>query len=238
MLRQRSSLLLAFTLLACVDDRALEHQKPKPPVDMGAAGETDGADAGGDAGGAGGDSSIAPPGPGGDCADLDTDGVPDCQATLVENPTFESDVDGWTVLGDAQLEWQPENALGDQSSGSAKLTAEIPRASAYQCVSLAGAKLVIAYASAYVEPSDDPDQTPQAELEVTFFQGEGCSGTSDGYFETPPSKDAGTWDTVQAGGLSKETTQSVAIALVGIKPDAVKELDVSFDNVMLKAQDP
>jgi len=237
MIARQSSLLLGFTLLACaVDDRALANRPP--PVEMGAGGEVNGVDAGGDEGGAGGASSLLPSGPADGCADLDTDGVSDCEVTLVENPTFQSDIDGWTALGDAELEWEPESALGDSETGSAKLTAEVPRASAYQCVPLEGAKLVIAYASAYVEPSDDPDEAPQAELDVTFFQGANCSGVSDGYFETPPSKDVGTWATIQAGGLSKDTTQSVAVALVGIKPDSVDALAVRFDNVMLKAQEP
>ena len=33
------------------------------------------------------------------CADLDTDGIADCKATLVKNPSFTSDANGWTPAG-------------------------------------------------------------------------------------------------------------------------------------------
>jgi len=239
----RSSLPLTFVLglLACsVDDRALSNHPG--PVSAGGAGKsgassTDSAGAGGDEGGAG-DRGFSGEGLVDGCADLDTDGIADCEATLVENATFKSDVDGWTALGDAKLSWEPENALGDLPSGSAKLRAGLARASAYQCVPLEGKQLVIAYASAVVEPGDDPEEPPQALLEVTFFQGDGCSGMIDGYFETPPGSSSEAWSTIQAGNLSKDTTRSASVALVGIKPDSSSELGIYFDNVMLKAQAP
>jgi len=175
------------------------------------------------------------------CADLDTDGVPDCDTTLVEDPAFTADVSGWTALGEATLRWAHKDSLGDGASGSALLgddtpVEEVPRASAFQCVPLAGSALVVAYASAFVEPIDDVDDQPQAELEVTFFDGDDCSAESGGFFETPPSTVAGGWATVQAGGLSPDTTNSVGIALVGIKAPSSAELHVYFDNVMLKAE--
>jgi len=235
--RRLSSLALVLGLLACsVDDRTLG--APPGPTEIGASGAP--GEEGGAGGAEGGAAGERPSGEGlvDGCADLDTDGVADCEATLLENGTFQSDVDGWTVLGEAELGWEPENALGDLPSGSAKLSAQLPRASAYQCVPLDGKHLVIAYASAWVEPSDDSEDPPQAELEVTFFQGEGCSGVSDGYFETPPSADSSAWTTIQAGGQSMETTQSVSVALVGVKPSSASELNIYFDNVMLKAQAP
>jgi len=239
--RRPFSLSFVLGLLACsVDHRALNSHPG--PVDSGAAGKSGmpGTDSGGAAGAEGGAAGDSASGEGlvDGCADLDTDGVADCDATLVENATFRSDVDGWTALGDAELSWEHENALGDLPSGSAKLSAELPRASAYQCVPLDGLKLVIAYANAWVEPGDDPEDPPQAELEVTFFQGENCSGVSDGYFTTPRGDDSDAWTTIQAGGLSKDTTQSVSVALVGVKPDSSSKLGVYFDNVMLKAQAP
>ena len=48
----------------------------------------------------------------------------------------------------------------------------------------------------------------------------------------------GAWTTIQAGGLSNATTSSVSIALVGIKAPSASELNVYFDNVMLKAKSP
>lgn len=199
----------------------------------GEAGASEGQAAGGE-GSLGGSSGAA-----GDlvdgCADLDTDGVADCTTTLLENPTFTSDVSGWTATGGAELTWDPKNALSDLPSGSAKLSATSRLASAWQCVSLGGEQLVIAYASAFVEAAD---VSAGAQLEVSFFAAGDCSGEREGYFETPPSAVADAWTTIQAGGLSKATTRSVSIALVGIKPASASELSAYFDNVMLKAQQP
>jgi hypothetical protein len=236
MFRLHASLGLVLSLGACsIDERTLE---PRPLTSIpGSGGSAQGGGTGSmpEGGAAGAD---APDGEGlvQGCADLDTDGVPDCEATLVQNPTFTSDVDGWTPLGETELTWQPENALGDLPSGSAELTASEAHGSAYQCVPLTGAYLVIAYASAYVEPGDDPQHPAQAALEVTFFQGADCSGVSDGYFETPASTLTDAWTTVQAGGPSKDTTLSASIALVGLQREASADYSIYFDNVMLKAQ--
>lgn len=231
------ALALALGVTACaVDDRTLE-QQPLALAGTGGTSSNTGGTTSVPEGGAAGDDGLDGEGLVGGCADLDTDGIPDCEATLVQNPTFTSDVEGWTPLGESELTWRPENALGDLPSGSAELTTETEiRASASQCVALEGAQLVIAYASAFVEAGDDAEQPSKAELEVTFFRGEGCSGVSDGYFVTPPSTLAGAWTTIQAGGTSKDTTLSASIALVGMKTETNAALSIYFDNVMLKVQ--
>lgn len=226
-------------VVACaVDDRTLEPQTPLTTPGTGGTNSAGGTTSNPE-GGAAGDAESSGEGLVDGCADLDTDGMPDCEATLVQNPTFTSDVEGWTALGESELSWQPENALGDLPSGSAELSTETQiRASAYQCVPLDGAALVIAYASAFVVPADEGEQPSKAELEVTFFRGEGCNGVSDGYFVTPPSTTAGAWTVVQAGGTSKETTLSASIALVGLRTATDAALSIYFDNVMLKVQEP
>lgn len=191
-------------------------------------------------GGQGGNAESQPASADG-CADLDTDGTPDCDTTLVEDPTFAADVSGWTALGDATLRWAHKDSLGDGASGSALLhdaapADAVPRASAFQCVPLAGSALVVAYASAFVVALADDEDQAQAELQVTFFDGPDCSGESGGFFETPPSTVAGGWTTVQAGGISPDTTSSLGIALVGIKAPSSAELDVYFDDILLKAR--
>lgn len=234
--RRRGSLTLTLCLGACsLDDRHL--QPASGDEGMAGACAVGESDAG----------SSAPEGAAGEaastglvdgCADLDTDGIADCKATLVQNPSFTSDASGWTPLGDAKLTWDPRNALDDLPSGSAKLNASARRASAFQCVGLSGAQLVVAYASAFVEPAGDADGPAQTGLEVSFFDSDDCGGTRGGYFETPPSAVTGAWTTIQAGGLSTATTKSASVALVGIKAAFASELNVYFDNVMLKAKAP
>ena len=158
----------------------------------------------------------------------------------MNNPSFTTDVEDWTPSGDATLEWDPQNALDDLPSGSAKIAPKTaaPAARADQCVLLAGKWLVIAYASAFVESTDDAEDSLQAVLEVSFFQSDDCSGPIDGFFETPPSSVTDEWTTIHAGGLSKERTNSASIALVGNRADSATELTVYFDNVMLKTKEP
>ena len=177
------------------------------------------------------------------CADLDTDGVADCSVTLVENAAFASDVSGWSPVGTSSLAWAAGNALADTPSGCALLSAEgrsdidgtaLFRAS--QCVPVPAGQLVIAYANARVEASAAGGDTAQAELQVSFFDREGCVDKSSGYFTTPPSTAVGEWVTIQAGGVSGSATKSALVELVGVKPYRADSLSACFDNVMLKAK--
>jgi hypothetical protein len=247
--RRCGELGLAFALYACaVDDRRLELAAD----DAGFVGSFSGGESG--AGGAAPDGQVSgrqaspglPNSAGGTastggglvdgCADLDTDGVADCEITLVQGPTFASDVDGWTPLGEAELTWDPRNALDDLPSGSARLSAGTPRAGAVQCVPVEGARLIIAYASAFVETADEALEPASAQLEISFFDANDCAGAVSGYFETPRSNVTGAWATIHAGGVSTPATRSISIVLGGSKGGAA-ELHVYFDNVMLKTQD-
>jgi hypothetical protein len=235
-MRSRRSLaaivLLALVCSCSIDRRHLHGAsggKSSSASGTGAsAGEPDPGDTG-----AGGKGST----PGGlvdGCADLDTDGVGDCRVTLVENASFAENVAGWTPQAETELTWEDKNALGDLPSGSAMLRAETARASAEQCVKLEGRKLVIAYASAFV---DDETELGRAELQVSFFENQDCVGDFAGYFETPPSSVTNSWVTIQAGIVSPPGMASVSVALVGLKPDAAEQIRVYFDNVMLKSKE-
>jgi hypothetical protein len=242
-------LLLGMSALACgVDDRKLQLSAG---TDGGTMGGGDGASSPhGAAAGAGSDTNaggeaatpaILPPLVDG-CADLDTDGVADCSVTLVKNATFQSDTGGWTSVAGSSLAWDARNAVGDDPSGCALLTAQGSTDSdgttlfhALQCVPVTENQLVIAYANAWVEASaiDDP---ARAELQVSYFAAEDCSGTATGYFVTPPSAAQETWVTIQAGGVTGAGTQSVSVELVGLKPNRAQSLKACFDNVMVKAK--
>jgi hypothetical protein len=237
-LRRSGVLCLALGLPACpVDERRLV----PAPTEVSTAGSASAAGGSEGEGGSSGDAA----GSSGEglvdgCADLDTDGVGDCGTTIVENPTFAEDVDGWKAAGGATLRCARKNALADLPSGSAEVTVQTPelgfrRVMAAQCVRLDGEWLVVAYASAFVEPTEDAGDPVRAQLEVNFFEGEDCAGRSDGFFETPASSRMGEWTTIQAGGVSRSSTRSLSIALVGVKAASGSELAVYFDNVMLKA---
>jgi hypothetical protein len=238
--RRATSSLLLLLLSACsVDDRQLSTGGSggggsESPGGMGGGNDQDPNGSGG-APADGGE-----PGAGGlveGCADLDTDGVPDCTTTLVETPTFTEDVSGWVAFDGTTLAWDAKNALGDSPSGSAKLTTASARAGAAQCLPLSGEQLVIAYAQALFEPGADTEASALLLLQVSFYATKDCQGEPLGSFETPPSREEGVWSTVQAGSVSAKDTRSASIALVGLRPEGDAELVVYFDNVMLKTQE-
>lgn len=232
-------MLVLLLVTACgVDDRHLElsyggsggmltttagtgGDGPEPPSDGGAA-----------------PAMPAPDGLVDGCADLDTDSIADCRTNLLTTPSFAADISGWTARPGAKLAWDEKNALADAPSGSAKLSADSARGSAFQCVPLSGEHTVIAYANAFVQPSGDGETLPSAQLQVSFFQGDDCSGDGDGFFEAPPTTAVGGWAVVQAGGLSGAGTRSTSLSLVGIKAPSAAMIEVYFDNVMLKTHEP
>jgi hypothetical protein len=233
-----------LTFVSCALD---ERELALVADDAGAAGALDGAGStgGSSLGNSGGDDSVnggqaASTGLVDGCADLDTDGVADCDATLVENSSFTTTVDGWQTDADAKLSWDARNALGDAPSGSLKLATKVTQGSAVQCLSLAGERLVIAYANAFVEATADAghEDDGHAVLAVTFFESKGCSGDAHAFFETPASTVFGEWTTLHAGGLSRAATRSLSVALVGVKGARAAERSLYFDNVMLKAVPP
>jgi len=178
------------------------------------------------------------------CADLDSDMVADCTVTLVKNPSFKSDVASWTAVDMAMLAWDPQNALADTPSGCALLTAkgttDIDGSAPFrasQCVTVPPNQIIIAWANALVGSPAGAADPAQAELEVSLFDAEDCTGQPTAQFFTPPSG-ASSWAIIQAGTLSGPSTASASVALVGLKPYRAEELSVCFDNVMVKAKVP
>lgn len=238
-MRTARTLALALPLLlacACaVDDRRLSRGSGSG----GSGSDSDpGAQGGeGDVGNSGSSASGGRPNPSGlidGCADLDTDGVADCKTNLIENATFEMDVEGWQAANGTELSWDDKNTFADLPSGCAGLKAATGRARAQQCVNVPAGQLLIAYANAFVSGEAG---LGQAALNVSFFKSADCNGESPLFFETPPSTVTGSWVVVHAGALAPPDVASVSIELVGIKPDGADEIRVFFDNVMLKTKD-
>lgn len=229
--------LLLATCGCSLDDRQLVYSQGRGGSNNTAA--SGGADAGAAEVPHGGGASAGGAGPTDlidGCADLDTDGVADCKATLLTNPSFTSDVSGWTAVANVNLTWEAKNPLKDAPSGSARLRASSARAGAAQCAVVDGQQLVIAYANAFVAAPTDATSAGHAQLEVSYFDAQDCSGDRTGFFETPTSAAVDAWVIVQAGGVSLAGTRSALVALIGLKPTTGAEVDVYFDNVMLKTQ--
>lgn len=183
----------------------------------------------------------------GGCADLDTNGIPDCSETIANNADFKQDVQGWLAETDVTLTWDPMNAAGDPPSGSAVVastgvidanaTGAALRA-ASQCLPVAGKRLVTVYANARVDAGQDPDG--HAEVDVFFFNAPGCTGNLASSFSTPQPLDAmpGVWLNLKAGSVSGELAQSMLVKLALSKPFRAASFGARFDNVLVKVQSP
>jgi hypothetical protein len=185
------------------------------------------------------------------CADLDGDGISDCEETRVVNAEFGSDVSGWSPDAEAgdsfttTLTWDPENASGSDPSGSASVTVSgavdfngsVLRA-ATQCILVDSQQLVVVYANAFVDLGQDP--AGGAEVDVYFFDASDCTGLATSSFSTPTPADAylGTWLTLHAESLSGVATHSALIKLGVAKPFRSATFSARFDNVLLKVQSP
>jgi hypothetical protein len=180
----------------------------------------------------------------GDCADLDEDGVADCQETRLSNPSFKADVTHWNADAGASLTWDPRDALGASDSGTALLTAASSAfdaggsslVTAGQCVLISGGQIVIAYANAFVD--DGQDSSGNAAIYVDFYDASDCTGMTTSSFSTPQPLDASTgkWLTLKAALLTSAATHSARVMLAIEKPFATQSFHARFDNVLLKTQ--
>lgn len=179
------------------------------------------------------------------CADLDTNKIADCTETSVENPDFERNVAEWLPGMDTTVEWDAKNAAGDPPSGSALVAslgvidanaAGVALRAAEQCIRMAGSKLVIVYANAFVDPAQD--EQGRAEVDVAFFDSEDCSGPFSTTFSTPQPLDGGvgSWLTLKAGSISGASTKSAQIKLALLKPFRAPSFQVRFDNVLIRVE--
>ena len=180
----------------------------------------------------------------GDCADLDENGVADCQETRLANPSFKVDVTHWNADAGASLTWDPRDALGASGSGSALLSAASSAfdaggsnlVTAGQCVPVSGGQIVIAYANALVD--DGQDSTGNAAVYVDFYDASDCTGMTTSSFSTPQPLDAsaGSWLTLKAALLTSTATHSARVMLAIEKPFVAQSFHARFDNVLLKTQ--
>lgn len=225
----------ALTLACSVDHRKL-HLGPSAAGNSGAGGSLASGGTLSDAGNVGGEGGLMGNLSDGCLADLNTDHIPDCRQTLLDNGSFASDVENWTPDTDTVLTWDEQNALEDAPSGSAKLESATDSAVASQCAAVEEMQLIIAYGQAQVLAVAGDADGSSAELKVSFFPSRDCSGESIAYFETPTSDKVGQWVVVQAGMVAPVGTKSAALDLVGIKAVDADQVTAYFDNVMLQTQ--
>jgi hypothetical protein len=175
------------------------------------------------------------------CADLNGDGVADCQQTLVANATFDSNVASWHADTGASLTWDPRDSLNAGTSGTALLSAASGAfdaggsslVTASQCITVTGGQIVITYANVFIDKGQD--SSGQAAIDVDLFGAPGCAGTATSSFSTPMPENAspGVWLAEQAGLKSPNGTRSALVRLAIDKPFQADSYHARFDNILV-----
>jgi hypothetical protein len=183
------------------------------------------------------------------CPDLDRDGIPDCEQTLLANPSFDSSTSGWTAGPGSGASWTSLDGVGNPASGALVVTNRDtnPRdatngaisAGAFQCIPV----------------TTGVDYTVSVQVYLPAGQGAGWAGfVLDDYFSPDCSGSpvtlpflsaqvtAGVVGQVRWQAVSGTTTQtplgvrSRAVRLVVVKPTAQISLEARFDNVLVRVQ--
>ncbi|HEY8943353.1 MAG TPA: hypothetical protein VIM73_03780 [Polyangiaceae bacterium] len=175
------------------------------------------------------------------CPDLDKDSVPDCEESLVKNPSFDTDVSGWIKEPSADQSWLDEDADKRRKSGSLNVqninVVDIDgsfMAGSKQCLPVTGGKNYVFYAKAFV--ASGQSATPQGGFNVQFFGSTDCSGDAlTGRTSNLPSE-LDTWSVIQMSSQAFSNAKSMLVRLVVLKPFNAQPSNVLFDDVLVRAE--
>ena len=173
------------------------------------------------------------------CADLDQDGNPDCNQTLLKNARFDRDVSSWAAEYGATASWQPApDALGGSPSGSIVVTnvnvisaVGTSMAGASQCLHATGGANYHVAAQARIQAGQG---IGSAGLAVQFFPSTDCSGSANGAWSSPVISTPIAWTTISGSVVAPNASGSLSVRLVALKQFKAAAFHVQFDNVLLK----
>jgi hypothetical protein len=173
------------------------------------------------------------------CADLDGDGKPDCQETLLANARFDSDISSWTAEYGASASWQgAPDAIGGSASGAIVVsnlnviaTPGTSLAGASQCVpAVAGAS----YHVAAQVLNASGQGAGSAGLAIQFFPSADCSDSIAGAWSSPVTSTVGVWTVIASTVSAPAAAGSMRVRLVALKPFSAPVFQAHFDNVLLE----
>jgi hypothetical protein len=172
------------------------------------------------------------------CADLDNDGKPDCNVTLVKNSRFDTDTSQWTAEYGATEAWLPgPDALGSLSGSIAVTNTTVvtamgtTMAGAEQCVSaIASASYRIA-AQTFIPTGQG---SGVADIAVQLFPSSDCSGAASGAWSSAVTSATGAWDTLSGSFVAPTGAKSMRVRLTAVKMFSAPAFTAQFDNVLLE----
>jgi hypothetical protein len=186
------------------------------------------------------DAHVAPPPDAGSspCADLDQDGHPDCDETLVLNARLDSELAPWTAEYGAMQSWDgAHDGLGGHASGSIAVVNAIVVAASGSTMTGAS-QCVAASAGAYQVKTQVLIAAGQpaggAGVNVQFYPTSDCSGPVSGAWSSDLVAVTGVW-TIAAGGFGAPAgAGSMRVRLVAVKDFAAMPFEAHFDNILLE----
>ncbi|HTQ07780.1 MAG TPA: hypothetical protein VMI54_28190 [Polyangiaceae bacterium] len=188
-------------------------------------------------GGSGGSAGMAITG--GPCPDLDGDGVLDCEQSLADNPSFDTDVSGWLSEPNVLLSWSSDDALGHDFSGSLNLLSSLEvdqdgsvMVGAYQCIAVTSS---VEYRFIVQASIVEADMDSSAAFQLLPYDGPDCTGN---VIETVTAAtvQGSDWNVIDKKYLTPGMTKSISMRLVSIKPFRKPMLSVRFDNVLVRQE--
>ena len=176
-----------------------------------------------------------------ECPDLNGNAVLDCKESLVANPSFRSDLAGWTAEVDTQQTLIARD--GQDNPTSASMVVINARHSdsdlgstmggSVQCVRATDAGSYDFAVQALAMPS--PATMVWGGVAFVFFTSPDCSGASNGaYSPTLSSADTAGWQVLRGIVSPPFGTKSMMLRLVVVKPFKQQPSAAIFDNVLLK----
>lgn len=173
------------------------------------------------------------------CADLDQDGRPDCNQTLVTNARFDADVTGWSADYGATAAWQPPpDALGSAGSGSIVVTNT--NVAAVNGTSMAGAgQCIAATAGATYRLLTQVriaagQGAGAAALATQLFASADCSGAAASAWTSPSTSATGAWTLLSGSVTAPATARSLRVRLVALKQFRDAAFAAQFDNPLVE----
>lgn len=171
------------------------------------------------------------------CPDLDANEVLDCEETLVENATFDSDAQGWQADERIAIQWN-EEVSGGGGTGSLEVTHEgsdsgdgsMKMAGSYQCIAASALRYVFA-AETFLQ---DGQGDALVGLSGVFYESEDCSGTPLTTKNSSMQKSTDGWRILHDAAVAPARTLSLKLRLVVIKSDTEDSVDARFDNVLVR----
>lgn len=178
---------------------------------------------------------------GGACPDLNVDGVPDCQETLVGNSTFNSDGTSWTTEYGMLSAWTAgpaADAAGSGTSGGLDVTNPVvadldgsTMGGVRQCISATAARTYSIFAQIFIPPGQGAGS---GALSIGYYSTADCTGAASSVLTTGLVTDTNGWKVTQAAAPAPAGTKSMAVRLVIQKGFRDPTFHAYFDNVLVK----